>query len=317
MRDTKAAVRSLRGLVIGVASVATVVSCLGPAPADPVEAPTTTNKFTALVDDVRWQAYSVSLTANQYGGFSLNGLDLYSLSRMNITITVGHVTGVGSYPIVGGLGPFDGGEASIRPTGSSAVWSTRSTGSSGTLTVTTATESRVAGTFQFVAIPTAGFGGNRTVTQGEFDLPIGTSGIQFTELNAAYRFAAHIDGVPFAAGSTAPVTIAPGDRLAIRAYDADFSSVGLEVSEFTGVGTYALGSGALRAMSVTRSVPSYQQFGGTNALSTGTVAVTSYVAGTTVGTTRVVGTFAATLLPSFGSAGALPVQVSGSFDVRK
>ena len=317
MGNTKAAVRLIRGLMIGVASLAAVASCLGPAPSDPVETPTVPNKFTALIDDVRWQPYSVTLTANQYGGFTLTGSELFSLSRMFVTISVGHVTGVGSYPITGGVGPFDGGEASLLASGSGAIWNTRSTGSSGTLTVTTATESRVAGTFQFVAMPTAGFGGNRTVTQGEFDLPIGTSGIQFTELNEAYRFAANIDGVSFTPRSVGVFSIVSDGRLAVSVYDGNSGSIGFDVSDFTGVGTYALGSGALRAMTVTRAAPSNQYFGGTNALSSGTVVVTSYVAGTTVGTTRVVGTFAATLQPSLGSAGAAPVQVSGSFDVRK
>lgn len=54
----------------------------------------------------------------------------------------------------------------------SASWVASVVGGSGTITITTQTSSRVAGTFSFTMVPSSGTtaSGNKNVTQGSFDL---------------------------------------------------------------------------------------------------------------------------------------------------
>jgi hypothetical protein len=79
--------------------------------------------------------------------------------------------GTGTYP----LGPA--GDAAYLTQGGNG-WVTGASGGSGSVTLTTLTDTRIAGTFEFTAVPvTGGASGTRTITQGSFDVeftnPIG------------------------------------------------------------------------------------------------------------------------------------------------
>lgn len=291
-------------------------SCIGSAPTDTTpEPPSNPLIFKAMLDGTPWQPTTITFSANQYGGFDVMALDLFGPARFFVTMSVGHVIGVGTYPLTGELGPFEGGRASVSS--GSAFWFTNLTGGSGTLTISSATTTRIGGTFQFTAPPSAGFGGTRQVTQGEFDLPIAGTGFEVTPLNAAFRVTVVADSVACVPRFMS-VNGIPGDRLILSVSCLDGQSLSIDLSGFTGVGSYALGGGGTRTMSFSRSASGlYQSFGGSNASSSGTVDVTTYVAGTSAGTTRIAGTFSATLPPMTANSGTIAVQVSGSFDVRK
>lgn len=313
MSDMSRCVRALR-VVVGTAVLMLCNNCLGAAPTESTATTPDASKFTALVDGTRWRPISYVFSPNQYGGFSLFATDIFGPNRFSVSLSVGHVVGVGTYPLTGDVGPFDGGTASIS--NGTAYWGANGSGGSGTLTVTSATATRIAGTFQFTAVPTAGFGGTRYVTEGEFDLPTQGTGFDITPLNAAYRFDAVADGTA-CSPRNASISGVPGDRFSLSVGCTENRTIGLDLSNFVGTGTYPLGTGGTRVMSFFRSLPSFasQSYGGTNALSAGTVTITTYTPGASIGTTRVAGTFSATL--SSATAGTSPVQLSGSFDVRK
>ncbi len=85
-------------------------------------------------------------------------------------------------------------------------------------------------------------------------------------------------------------------------------TVNLILSGYTGVGSYTLGSGVQRTMQVT-SAPPQKVWGGSSATNSGSVVITSATS------TRIKGTFTATLQPSVVNPGEAPITLTGSFEL--
>lgn len=120
----------------------------------------------ATLDGQPW-----SSTAVQFASFvpfdkllELRGTDGFNV----MDITVDSVTGPGTTSLNYGS-PTSSSGSIMNPNG---TWYTNGPGGVGTITITTFTANRVAGTFSFTAIPFPGTGAttNRLVTNGTFDL---------------------------------------------------------------------------------------------------------------------------------------------------
>jgi Family of unknown function (DUF6252) len=124
-----------------------------------------TNAMTATVSGAAWTASaSRSATyANQV--LTITGIDNANLL---VTIAVANVAGTGTFS----LAPGNTHGALGNVINGARIWASSLQGGSGTITVTTLTATRVAGTFLFTGVPaTASATGSVVVTGGAFDLP--------------------------------------------------------------------------------------------------------------------------------------------------
>jgi hypothetical protein len=220
-----------------------------------------------------------------------------------MSITLQHIGAPGTYPLgVGGTVP--GGTATVFTGGTS--WWTALTGGSGTVIISAVTPSSIAGTFSYTAKPFAGgAAGNRTVTQGQFNVSFPTPGSITIAPNAGSTFGGTLNSQNWNAATVVTVTHPSSGTMTIGASN-DTHMINVTISGFTGVGSYALGTGVVRTMQVT--IPgSSSMWGGSGTASIGIVQVTSYT------TSRVEGTYTASLPGNIGTAGT--VTLSGTFSV--
>ena len=119
--------------------------------------------LSAVINGVQWGSPVPSASySNQI--LSIAGTDL----GITWTIVFGVRTqAAGTFP----FGIVNPGVATATLTSGGKSWTTSAQGASGTLTITTLTSNRVAGTFNLTAVPSgAGATGNVTVTNGKFDV---------------------------------------------------------------------------------------------------------------------------------------------------
>ena len=258
--------------------------------------------FSAVINGQAWNPapFTISGRASAGGQFTFSGA---TAAGVALSLTFYHIGAPGTYPLgVGGTVPGGSAALSIPP----AAWWTALSGNSGSVVVSTVTPSRIAGTFSFAAKPlSAGATGEKTVTQGQFDISFDTPGSITIAPNAGSTFGGTMNSQPWNAATIVTVTHPSSGSLTIGASN-DTQMVNVTISGFTGPGTYALGTGVARNIQVT--IPgSSSIWGGSSAIGVGTVVVSSYT------TSRVQGTYTATLPGALGTAGT--VTLSGSFSV--
>jgi hypothetical protein len=133
-----------------------------------------TTIFKAKIDGVDWAATSntVQVTgntpANPQGTISISGGNITSGIGMGLTLS--YISGTGTYAFGVNPGSSAGGVATVSDAPDS--WSTPLNGASGSITISTRTATRIAGTFQFTASPVLGGGPDVAVTAGEFDITV-------------------------------------------------------------------------------------------------------------------------------------------------
>ena len=120
--------------------------------------------LSARIDGAAWTATAVSVGVNT-GGLIIAGA---SASGQGLAIGVSRTQGTGTQTFgsnVSALGTLTIGTGSWSATGLQGI------GGTGSVTLTTLTSNRAAGTFTFTAKPLAGgASGDRVVTQGAFDV---------------------------------------------------------------------------------------------------------------------------------------------------
>jgi hypothetical protein len=127
----------------------------------------------ATIAGVAWVA-----PANQVQTFFIASSNTYGMVGADLTGNLGSrvllinlqgITGPGTFTLPSLL-PF----RYANTSNGTNVWETAGSGSSGTVTVTVATPTRIAGTFAFTAVPAAGnlLGTTVAVTNGVFDVTI-------------------------------------------------------------------------------------------------------------------------------------------------
>lgn len=225
--------------------------------------------------------------------------------RLQLTLT--NITGVGTYPL--GVSPIcQGGMVTLSL--SPSTWITPGSGAAGSITFTALSDTLMEGTFQFTANAVPGAAtGTKSVTEGEFRLPVTTIGvIGPVPDNAWSEVRATVAGSPWNAAYIA--TGSATSTLSIVAF-TDTRTITMTLADVQGPGTYPIsGDPPIRSITgIGDGVDPLVCCWGPYGTATGSVTITSITA------TRIQGTFEASLEPAPSSqAGGTLVIASGTFD---
>jgi hypothetical protein len=272
---------------------------------------TPSSVLSATIDGQAWSSPAGSATAIQFapqsGGYIITGIGTGVVASMTFTINL--ITRAGTYPLgVDGVS-VQGGFAGVTGGG---TWLTPISGAAGTITITTLTTTRIAGTFSYSAIPSGGGAtGTRTVTNGQFDLPIsGNAPIAVLTDSMGSKMSASLSGQAWNAGIVSGQTTAT--HLSLSGIN-NLQTLILTIPRPTAAGAYQLSNqpgSILMAWDPNAVAPAgarccYGILG-----DVGTLTITSLT------TTRIKGTFTASLRPQPGTAatGTLTIS-SGTFDI--
>jgi hypothetical protein len=278
---------------------------------------TTAGTFTATIDGSAWVSTTNVVTgggtgSNQVPGLiSMTGTQVVSSTNYTtLTLTLGYIAGLGTYPLGVNHGSTAGGMGIVfAPQGGTfGTWSTNLSGSAGTLIVTSLTSSRIAGTFQFTAPPQnfSSTTGTRVVTNGAFDMPLPAGFTPAPANNNGSKMSAVIGGTVWNAATV--IGLGTGGVFGLGG-TSDTLSVSIQPATVVSTGnSYPNGGSGGATMIVIRTGTSKSWSSATGG-SVGTITITSLVGN------RAIGTFSATLLPGSGATGSL-VITNGTFNVR-
>lgn len=274
--------------------------------------------FTATVDGSPWisttnQVAGGGSGSNQVPGLiTMTGTQVVSSTDYTIiTLTLGYIAGVGTYPLGVNQGTTAGGSGSVyaqQGATSLSTWATNFPGNAGTVTVTSLTSTRITGTFQFTAPPQAisTTTGTRIVTNGEFDMPLPAGFVAVPADNYGSRISALIGGTPW---NGATVTALGTGGVFVFGAINDTLSISISPGTVMSAGSsYPIGGPGGATMTVTRAGTA-KSWGAATGTSVGTLQITTLANG------RASGMFSATLVPGPGTTGSL-VIAQGAFDVR-
>lgn len=270
--------------------------------------------LTATVAGESFAANDASLSqgvqAGAAGLFVIAGTDLSGTgSGRALNLALYNIRGPGTYPL--GVAPsVPGGLGIVVDNG--AGWDTPLSGAAGTVTITALTATRIAGTFEFSAEAVSGGAtGTRSVTNGDFDLPVKSNGsLPVVPDAAGSQVSGMVDGQAWNAATVAPLL--SGQTFVVTASNTEHT-VSISIGDFNGPGSYALTSAPpLRTVTVSGPAASPQSsnccWGGV-AGGTGTIEITSASA------TRVRGSLNVTVSPQGGTAATDPITMTGDFDL--
>jgi hypothetical protein len=268
----------------------------------------TAGSFSGVLNGEAWASGATLAFAQTDlpGRMTLVGVGPIGGRTGTLTITLGFITGTGTFPLGVNYLSNGGGGALFAESPQSATWTTLLDGASGTITVTSVTASRIAGTFQFTAAPGTGTSGTKTAANGLFDLPFRTS---FTPApQSGSRISATING-----GAWNAATIAATASGMVLGFGGGNTVYNLSVAArvFTAGSTYPLTTGpdGVRLTIIGQAPGVIAIWGGAGG-DTGSFTVTTFGGG------RATGTFSGTLAPQGQTAGGPLVITNGSFDVR-
>jgi hypothetical protein len=284
-----------------------------PPPPPPPPPPGGSANFTATVNGQAWASAAnlVNVTAAASGTYILSGTALQGTNPRSVTMTLMNIPGPGTYPLGTGAGVSGGTGIYAESAGG---WGTPLSGDAGTITLTTLTAARIAGTFAFTGDAVSGGAtGTRAVTNGAFDLAINSGTTTPVGEKNRMKLTATIGGQSYNA-STMVTSGALGSIFVFGGSNTRYS-ITIGFSNLPGPGTYALGGGVLSSVQV--SAPPGQPvtgplccWNGNFAGSTGSVTVTAITA------TRMTGTFTFILQPGGSGAATTPLTIAnGTFDV--
>lgn len=262
------------------------------------------NSMSATIDGQAWSndagGVSVSGAPNDQGVglMIITGIKVSPVS--SVSITLGYVLGPGTYPLgvnhlttQGGFGTYSR---------DSNGWVTPLSGQAGSVTITTRTATRIAGTFNFTADPTGGSGGaSVVVTNGSFDVTK-AAGLPALPIKLGSSMSATLGGAQWIGATVTGV--AQGH--AISALSTDFSVSLLPIATVAAGHTYSIGPEV--SMTINR-VETSDFWVSSNGPGVGTFNLESLT------NDRMEGTFSATLPPS-GSATTPLTITNGHFSVR-
>jgi hypothetical protein len=142
-------------------------------PTGPQACGATNGTMTAQINGASWCAagtITVSRQQNNYIGVAGTGFS--GNTAYAFVISIGNATGPGTHSFTIAAGS-DGSSLIIGSSttgGSAAGWGTSFGGGSGSVTITTLTATRIAGTFTATAVPSSGSASNLVITSGQFDV---------------------------------------------------------------------------------------------------------------------------------------------------
>lgn len=263
--------------------------------------------FSATLDGSAWASAGAAAAANatSNGIFAIVGSPLTS-GAATIGLTLYNMSAPGTFPL--GVGPtVRGGTVAVTQDGK--AWTSPLSGSAGSVTITAISSTHITGTFNaVVAGITGGATGNRTLTNGAFDIPVTASGTVTVPDYAWSSFSGSLNGAAWTAANVVLVS-PPSSGTLMGGFSNDAWTVTLILSGWTGPGTYTFGTGVSRYVQLSK-LGSPQAWGGPGAgQATGTVTITSSTA------TRVIGNLTGTLKAVAGSGAAGDVPLSGTFQL--
>ena len=303
--------------ISALAILAVVTACGGSGSPTGPGGPGGVGTFTATIDGSNWvstmnQVVGGGSGPNQVPGLiTITGTQVVSAANYtNLTLFLGYIGGTGTYPLGVNHGTTAGGGGLVTaPQGSSVgSWSTNLTGAAGTVTVTSLTTSRIAGTFQFTAPPQSysQTTGTRVVTNGKFDMPLPAGFTAAPANDRGSRIAALING---ASWNGATVTALGSQTVFVLGGLTDSLSISISPTVAASVGgTYPLGGVGNGTVIVTR-------VGTSNSWSSGVAGSVGSLTIASLGNGRATGTFTATLIPGAGTTGNMSIT-QGTFDVK-
>jgi hypothetical protein len=261
--------------------------------------------LSALIDGAAWSAPALYTTGTSgiNGTFGIGGSTGVQGAPV-MALALSNISGPGTYPLGVG-GTVFGGSATIS--NGASIWTTPLSGEAGTVTVSSVSPTRIAGTFSFTATPALGTSatGSRVVTQGTFDMPLTNTGSITVPAHAGNRFGGTLGGSSWNAAHVVMVEHPNSGVLTIGASN-DVYNINIIISGFTGPAVYTMNTGVARHAGVMR-LGTIQSWGGTGPLTGGTLTVSSLSAA------RVVGSYNITVNPNAGASGTL--VLTGTFDV--
>lgn len=277
-------------------------------PADPGSPGNETHYLRAKIDGEAW---SVPASGLNFGAsHTIAGLYVIigqPTGGYRIQLVLSNITGTGTYPLGVGAAARGG---TVTLSLSPATWTAPLSGDAGSITFTHLSDTLMVGTFHFTATPVPGAAtGTKSVTDGEFHMPVTTIGsIGPVPDNAWSEVRAMIAGDPWNAANIA--TNFGSGTLSIVAF-TNTRTVTMTFAEVQGPGTYEISSlPPLRYMTaIGNGVDPLVCCWGPYGAATGSVTITS------ITSTRIQGTFEASLEPSpGGSATGTLAIASGTFD---
>jgi len=255
------------------------------------------------------QRATATVSASAPGAYVLIGSKVASASDyVTVSVTLYNLAATGTYPL-GVTGVVFGGVGSVTQQSGATfgTWLTPLSGASGTVTVSTLTSSRIAGTFSFTAAASLDPTSIKSVTNGSFDLPV-TGSAGTLPANAGNSMTARINGAQWTAAAVAGVGYSSGTLTfgGLTTAGNPTYNVNFIIGSVTGPATYPYSTtGVTRRLMVTSSTQVWSsQFTG----ATGAVVVTDLT------TARVKGSFTATLPPASGTGAPLTID-NGSFNL--
>jgi hypothetical protein len=288
--------RTLARFSLVLVALSAAAACGGGDGDDGPEGPNGNENMTAQVDGEDWEG--MGNAARSAGGiYTITGAD----GTGGLSIQLFNIPGPGTYPLGMNASGF-GGTAIVSEPG--AGWGTPINGRAGSVTITTLTDTRIAGTFEYEATPLNGTAsGTVEVTDGEFDMLLQTAGAwsppdpwDGSRLNGRI-------GTDTVIGATMAVVF-NADDLLFTGNDLTHV-VALTIQDLTATGPFTFHDTApIRRVQVTDINGTMIYL--TDSTSAGNITVT------TLNANRVAGTYTATL-KQLGGAGTL--NVSGTFDV--
>ncbi|NNE08099.1 MAG: hypothetical protein HKN20_06000 [Gemmatimonadetes bacterium] len=243
----------------------------------------------------------------QAGLYVISGASVSKRSGV-ISFSMMNIPGPGTYPL--GTGASVSGGTVVYADGGDA-WGTPLSGRAGTITFSTLTADRIAGTFDFVGEAIAGDAtGDLVVSDGSFDLPLDpggpVGGVPERNRNVVTLT---IDGEPYAASTVGSAGAPPG-IFSVSSSSTEFTMT-LSTNGISGPGTFDLATQP-GPVSISISDPRLEDtisWGALNGGATGSIVVTSLTE------KRIQGTISATLPVTFGP-GTDPITITdGFFDI--
>ncbi len=266
--------------------------------------------FRATIDGQAWAADASSVTVTLGstgvpGSLIVTGTRVTSGSEFRaISLLLGFIEGTGTYPLGVNFATNGGGSATVTIGGGGATSSfmTPLDGAAGSMTVTSLTGARIAGTFAFEADPTVGATTSVSVTSGSFDVPL-PSGFAPASGNArGSRVSASFGGAAWNAATI--IGLGENNTLGITATNTTHVLTLNPLVPVASGGTYTVGENVNLRVHLAGQQTAWGGQG-----STGTVTLTTYGA-------RAVGTFSGVLTPIGGGGGSNLSVTDGTFDVR-
>lgn len=291
--------RSMTRYSLIFVAASAVLACGGGGDDDGGGGPGGQTNWSAQIDGDEWTG--LGNAARSAGGiYTITGADA---SGGAISISLYNIPGPGTYALGMNATGF-GGMAIVSETSPTRGWATPLNGRAGSITITTLTDTRIAGTFHYTAdAQNGGATGTREVTDGEFDMLMLTAGAwtppdpwDGSRLNGRI-------GTDTMIGATMAV-IFNGDDLLFNGGDLSHT-FSITVQDLTSTGSVTFRDSA-PIRRIQTSNPNGSELFLTDSTSAGNITIT------TLNANRIAGSYTATL-KRLGAAGT--VNVSGTFDI--